>query len=148
MSSSFQCLSNLFLKALIEGTFVMLSGSLFQYLAILTEYEFSLTAVLNLWWRILLLFILVLNLMPESDVFLRNELASGSYWLCNIFHASIISPRIRLYANVGKKKISWESLSFLTPVFVLLLSFVHPLFCKYVSFYREPRLNLNIPDAF
>jgi hypothetical protein len=37
----------------------------------------------------------------ESDVFLRNELVSGSYWLCNIFHASIISPRIRLYANVG-----------------------------------------------
>ena len=39
MSSSFQCLSiNLFLKALVEGAFVMLSGSLFQYLAILTEF--------------------------------------------------------------------------------------------------------------
>ena len=39
----------------------MLFGSLFQYLAILTEYEFFLTAVLNFWIKMLLLFILVLN---------------------------------------------------------------------------------------
>ena len=124
----------------------MLSGSLFQYLAILTEYEFFLTTVLNLRCRILLLFILVLNLMPESDVFLRNELASGSYFICNILYASIISPLMLMLVYICL--ISRDSLSFLAPVFVLLLSFVHSLFCRYVSFYKGPRLNLHIPDAF
>ena len=52
--------------------------------------------------RIVLLFILVLDLMLESDVFLRNhELASGSYFIYSILYASIISPLIRLNANVG-----------------------------------------------
>jgi hypothetical protein len=40
MSSSFQCLFNVLLKAFIEDAFAMLSGCLFQYLAILTECEF------------------------------------------------------------------------------------------------------------
>ena len=38
----------------------------------LLNVNFFLTAVLNLWCRMLLLFILVLDLMPESDAFLRN----------------------------------------------------------------------------
>ena len=59
--------------------------------------------VLNRCWTILLLlFLSMLNLLPEFDSSFRKELASVSYFSFMILYVSIISPMILLYAIVGK----------------------------------------------
>jgi hypothetical protein len=124
------------LKALIEGAFVMLSDSLFQYLAILTEYEFFLTAVLNLWCRIWLLFILVLNLIPSWGMnLLRGHISYVIFCMPQsypLWYVYMLMSAILIFL------ISRDSLCYPTSVFVLLLSFVHSLFCRCFFFIRDP----------